>query len=233
MRGDPATELSGGIDCGAADSLFVLGQGYRERPDGSWQYDGERPGEGEWHAHGYFRRCLQVLQGGALVCIALWKRRWLNVATGHTCHSRPPDDPVLVRSSTLVVLLVLLGWLGSEHGLHTHTPLFPALVRGPSLRTLQRWLKRAAQHALRIQQAIRDALTRRSEPRPLEELIHGGLSPPAGIERRAFADPSAVATLWRALAMALQGATALVTPLAVLLAEARGRCDGPADNLVI
>jgi hypothetical protein len=211
------------------DSLCRVSGLYRRRPDGDLQYDGERPGSG-WHAHGYFPRWLWLLLDGAAERVRVWKRRWLLAGTTRTCHSRPPDDPPRMRSCTLVVALVLWSWLAGEAGLHGCTPVLPDLGERPCSRTAQRWLARARPNALQIQQAVRSAVIERSEPRPVERLFPRGLPPPPGLLRRRWQDPPLVASLWRALALALHGASALLLPVTLLLAEARGRWEGAIDS---
>ena len=212
--------------------LFQESGSYRVRGDGELQYDGERPGPG-WHAHGYFAVTLWMLADGVVRRIRVHKRRWLDTVTGATRHSRPPDDPVGARSSTLVAFLALWGWLVSEHGLHRHEPVVPGLDAAVSRRTVQRWLRRAQRHAIAIQQAVRLAVIQRCEPRPVESLFRGGLPPPPSLMRRAWKDPPGIGSLWRGLAYAVRGSDRLLIPLSTLLAEARGRWDGPADSLVI
>ena len=205
---------------------------YRVRGAGELQYDGERPGP-TWHAHGYFAVSLWMLVDGVVQRMRVHKRRWLDTVTGVTCHSRPPDAPLGARSSTLVVFAVLWGWLSSGQGLHRHEPLVSGADVAVSRRTMQRWLLRALRRAIEIQHAILQVLIQRCEPRPVESLFPRGLSPPPSLMRRAWRDPTSVATLWRGLAYAVQGSNKLEIPLSTLLAEARGRWNGPADSLVI
>jgi hypothetical protein len=122
----------------------------------------------------------------------------------------------------LVYVLALFGWLSSPRGAHAHEPLILDAddVQAPSARTMQRWLRRALPSALETQQAYRLAVIERCEPRPVESLFSGGLSPPVGI-RRSWRDPPLVASLWRAFALTLGAALKLDLPAALLLAEAR------------
>jgi len=212
--------------------LFQVSSEYRIRSDGDLQFDGQRPGPG-WHAHGYFAVTLWMLADGVVQRIRVHKRRWLDTITGTTCHSRPPDDPAGARSSTLVVFLSLWGWLTSGHGLHRHEPVVPSLDAAVSRRTLQRWLRRALGRAMTIQQAIRLAVIQRCEPRPVESLFRWGLPPPPSLMHRAWKDPLLVGRLWRGLTYAVRGSIRFEIPLSTLLAEARGRWDGPADSLMI
>jgi len=222
----------------SSDSLCVISPRLlRRRPDGSLQFDGKRPvdpgrPDEKWHAHGYFRRSLVVLIRGARQTITVWKRRWRLVGTNRTTHSRPPDDAPRLRYCTLIVVLMLWGWFGHGGGLDDQRPVLAALNEGASTSTLRRWGGRAQRCALAFQQAIRHTLIERSEPRPVERLFPGGLSPPPELQRRRWQDPSAVSSLWRALAMTMYGAAALRVPVATLLAEARGRWEGPGDSVL-
>lgn len=194
------------------------------RSCGSWQYNGERPGPG-WHAHGYFATRLLFIEGDRLVRRQVFKRRWLHVSTGRTRHSRPPDALPHFSVTTVLVVVLLARFLALV------VPHVDALeleeVR--SERTLQRWSHRAQSVALQVQQAIRRALIERCEPRPVEQLFKGGLSPPDDPS----ADPTPVSTLQRGLSMGLQGALALEVSLSVLLAEARGRWTEPTSPFPI
>lgn len=187
-------------------------------PDGRLVYRGIRPGP-EWEGHGTFRRMLFTLEAGQLVRIVVHKQRWRLRGTTRTCHSRPPDDVASVWFCSLIVATALWGWLSSDSGLHRHEPALPALSDSPSPRTVQRWLERALAHADETALALRRAVIERSEPRPLESHVGGGLSPP---ERR-WGDPSAVTTLHSGLSLLYEGAAALDVHVSLLLAEARGR----------
>jgi len=197
---------------------------FLRRSCGSLQYDGHRPGPG-WHAHGYFAAQLIFIEGDRLVARQVFKRRWLEISTRRTCHSRPPDALPHFQVSTVLVVLFLSRFLALA------VPDVDVLELGEvrSERTLQRWSRRAQRVALQVQQAIRRALIERSEPRPVEQLFKGGLSPPGA----PTADPSPVSTLQRGLSMALQGAHALEVSLSVLLAEARGRWTEPTSPFPI
>lgn len=92
---------------------------------------------------------------------------------------------------------------------------------------MQRWLARVAPHGERLQGVLRTAVLERSEPRPMEGLFPGGLSPPDGIRRRRWKDPRATYRLATALAFLVHGAAALSISTTVLLAEAHRRLDGP------
>lgn len=193
---------------------------FRRRHDGSLQFDGVRPGPG-WHAHGYCAADLTFIEGDRLVRRRVFKRRWLDVATRTTTHSRPPDARPYFRVSVVVIVLLLARVVGVEVSEVADVDLEDLR----SVRTLQRWRARAVRVGLHVQQAIRHALIERSEPRPVESLFEGGLSPP-----EASAGLPQVTTLSRGLLMAILGARGIETPLAVLLAEARGRWTGPTDR---
>ena len=192
-------------------------------------YEGARPGAG-WHRHGSFRRRLLTVIGGHLRRVWLLKQRWREVATGRTCHSRPPDDLPWLHFCTLVVALKLWSWLDGGRGVQKAPAVVEDVHDRPCPRTVQRWLTRALPHAMGIQQAIRLAVIERSEPRPVETLFPGGLSPPEALLRRRWRDPPALDKLWRALALLMGGALGLSVPAAVLLAEARGRWDETTVN---
>jgi hypothetical protein len=206
-------------------SLFVVGGVYRRRPGGELQYDGARP-NADLHAHGYFARRLWMLDAGPrrLVRGRIWKRRWLDPAVRTTCHSRPPDDAASVWSCTLIIALRLWSWLDSGRGLCNATEVVPELEQHPSERTVGRWLARAARRAPHLVQAIRQTVIERSEPRPVEHLFPAGLSPPEDLLHRPWQrDAQEIGHLWQALAWLYGGAISLRVPVALLLAEARGR----------
>ncbi len=220
MTGTVAVEL---LRQWAARSLFAAAEVYRSRASGELQYDGVRPDQG-WHAHGYFRVVLWMVVDGAPRRLGVWKRRWLEVATGRTVHSRPPDNLPRVSSCTLIVVLTLWSWLDGDAGVEGYRHALPGLEQHGSRRSVQRWLRRALPQSLKIQQAIRRAVIERCEPRPVEHLFPSGLSPPEGLVQRRWRTPSEVYPLWRGLALLMLAATTLDLPIPVLLAEARGRC---------
>ena len=203
----------------ADTSLCYLGCGY-VLYDGHVWWPGERPGPG-WHGHGWLCVWRWVLLKGRLQRIRLFKHRWLEVATGRTCHSRPPDEVPLTRYCSLVMVLELLCWL-TNGGLERYVSAFPDLGR-VDRRTVQRWLSRAQKRAMQTQQAARRALIEKNEPRPFERLFPGGLSPPVSLLLRRWKDPLAVQTLWRGLTILVVGAARSETETSILLAEARRR----------
>jgi hypothetical protein len=207
---------------------------YRRRPDGSWQYDGPRPGSG-WHGHGYCTKGLTTLQASKPVEVPLHKHRWLLKGTNTTQHSRPPDDARLVHFCTLIIVLRLWACLSGAVGFHHRREMLPDLGSCGSDRTVQRWLHQALEQASETKKAIELALEEKgkSEPRPKERLFRGGLSPPDSLVCRQWQNPPAVKALWQALAMLLVGAKKLGADVTILLAEARRRFSGPKDSFII
>ena len=217
--------MDGTIGAGVIEEVLGCGlttaaSSYERECDGRLVYRGERPGP-EWVGHGVFARWLWTLSDSRMCRIMVHKQRWRRRGTHETRHSRPPDDLGLVAFCSLVVTGVLWGWLASGRGAHGHQAVLPALSERPSRRTAQRWLRRALAHADETALALRRAVIERSEPRPMESHIGGGLSPPA--DRRRWADPIATSKLHSGLCLLLQAAVAFAVPVSVLLAEARGR----------
>jgi len=200
--------------------LTVAATVYRREADGRLVYRGERPGP-EWVGHGTFARRLWTLIGAEVRPVVVHKQRWRRRGSNETQHSRPPDDLGLVSFCSLLVVAALWAWLASGKGVHDHQPVLPSVAERPSRRTVQRWLRRARRHADETALALRRAVIERSEPRPMESHIGGGLSPPA--DRRRWADPSAIFKLHSGLSLLLQATVAFAVPVSVLLAEARGR----------
>ena len=218
MDGTPSPEE---LREAASSSLFLMGRIYARRRNGDLQFFGTRPGSG-WQGNGYFARNLVVLDAGRLRRVRLWKHRWWHPTEG-SCHSRPPDEVDRLSVCLLVYVLALFGWLSAPCGLHRHEPIFEDFQVTPSRRTLQRWLQRALPAALETQQTYRLAVIERCEPRPVESLFPAGLSPPEGMLQRHWLDPPLAAILWRAFALITGAAVKLRIPLALLLAEARGK----------
>ena len=214
----------------ASASLYLISGVYRRRGD-DLQYDGERPGP-RWHGHGYFSRWLWVLAPDGLVRVRLWKHRWKTSKANETCHSRPPDELGRISVCSLTFVLLMLGWLQASHGAARHHAVLDVLEGSVTRRTLMRWLPRASARAEESQQAMRLAVIERSEPRPVEKLFEGGLSPPDSLVQRNWRDPQAVTILWRGLTMLITGAVKLKVPAAILLAEARGRSATPQNPLL-
>jgi len=193
---------------------------YEREADGRLVFRGERPGA-EWLGHGTFARWLWTLVDADLRRVRVYKQRWRRRGTQQTRHSRPPDDLGSIAFCSLVVTAALWGWFASGRGVDSHDPVLPSLVVRPSRRTVQRWLRRALQHADETALALRRAVIERSEPRPMESHIGGGLSPPA--DRRRWADPITITKIHSGLYLLLQAAVAFAVPVSILLAEARGR----------
>ncbi len=132
------------------DSLFALGGVYRPHKNGTYIYVGERPGE-EWYGHGYFPRWLTMLTFGKPTKICVYKHRWRHRDTEKTTHSRPPDDPRLVRFCTLVVMLRIWAYVSSEFGFHNRKEVYEGMETGcGSERTVQRWTSRAMSNGIEI-----------------------------------------------------------------------------------
>jgi hypothetical protein len=171
-----------------------------------------------------------MLFDGHPVPVKIWKQRWRLVGTTTTCHSRPYDDPVLLRFCTLIVVLRIWSWVSSEVGFHNRTEQLEDLGDCGADRTVQRWTARAISNAMEIQQAIRLAVIEKAEPRPIESLFEGGLSPPDAVLNRRWKSPSDVEALWRAYAMLFVASRKLAIQASYLLAEARRRCHPNAKN---
>jgi hypothetical protein len=211
-------------------SLSAAAGTYLRRAGGGFVFFGHRPQQGRWHGHGYFPRTIWVLRGNMPVQITIWKHRWRMVGTSATCHSRPDEEAPSAGACLLIVVLIIFSWLDSGRGL-SHSarrePIDGIEETCASRRTVQRWFHKLLLQAMTIQQAIRRAVVERCEPRPVEIVFQGGLSPPEGLRRRGWKDPSPAETLWRALAILFRGALALDVTAAHLLAEARGRWSDP------
>jgi len=191
---------------------------YGVEADGRRVFRGVRPGD-DWHRHGTFERRLFTLKAGKLIRITVHKQRWRLRGTTQTCHSRPPDDLASVWFCSLIVATSLWSWLTGDEGLHRRAPALDALEERPSPRTVQRWLARALPHCDETATALRRAVIERSEPRPMESHVGGGLSPP----HRRWGSSNAVWPLHSGLSLLYEGATALDVHVSLLLAEARGR----------
>ena len=199
-----------------------------QRANGDLQYVGVRP-SGGWHVHGWCRRWLRVLIDGEVRRVRLFKSRWRRGRKGPTCHNRPPDERAFIRLSSILLVLKLYGWLDGNGGLHSRQPSTEPLPIAVSPRTMLRWFHRALPHALAIQQAIREAVIERCEPRPMEQLFPSGLSPPDGFLRRRWTDAASTIALWRGFALLFGAAIVLDLNPTFLLAEARGRMCTPED----
>jgi hypothetical protein len=194
---------------------------YERRADGVLVFRGERPGD-DWDAHGFFPRWLQTLVDGVRVRERLLKQRWRHVS-GSTCHSRPSDDVAQIHFCTAIVVLCLCAWLVSGDGAASYNDVFPSLSERPSRRTVQRWMQRALDHATSTHQFFRLVVIERGEPRPMKRLFPSGLAPPGSEDRRRWKAAASVDLLRGGLEIAIDGAVSFDVPLALLLAEARGR----------
>jgi len=220
MRGE---RLGDGALAWVRDSLFALTGIYTPLGNGKYMYTGVRPGS-SWHGHGYFPKTLTVLQDSAPVVIRLYKHRWIDTLTQRTVHDRPPDDPVLVRYCTLILLLRVWAVVSSPVGFHHRKEVYESLASGcGSDRTVQRWTARALENAMEIQQAIRLSIIEEVEPRPVERLFDGGLSPPHAVVQKRWSTPKNITKLYRGYAMLLVAAKGLATHASFLLAGARRR----------
>lgn len=205
------------------DSLFALGGVYLPLGPGRWIYPGERPGEG-WHGHGYFPKTLTMLCDGAPKVVQVFKHRWIDTVTGQTVHSRPPDDPVLVRYCMLILFLRVWAVISSDLGFRHRTEFFEGLENDcGSDRTVQRWSARMTENAMEIHQAIRLAIIEEVEPRPVESLFDGGLSPPHVVTQKRWKSPSNIPILYQGCAMLLVASRELALHASHLLAGARRR----------
>ncbi len=205
------------------NSLFAIGGVYRRHKSGTYVYVGERPGA-EWYGHGYFPKWLTMLVEGQALQVCVYKHRWIHRRTGETTHSRPPDDPCLVRFCTLVVMLRVWASVSSELGFHNRGEAYEGLETGcGSDRTVQRWTSRMMSNGMEFQQAIRLMLIEESEPRPMERLFEGGLSPPDAVMKRRWTSPQNHLRLYHGVAMLLVASRKLAKHTSCLLAGARRR----------
>jgi len=219
----------------ALRSLVLLGFGYVRVSDDVYAWIGERPGPG-WHVHGWTAVNPVIATGnGVTRRIKLLKRRGLNTepdASPRTIHDRPADD-LGVRFDALIVAAALWCWLDGLRGVHTfETPFHD----GPAPRTILRWHRRARENALDTQHAIRAVLVERCEPRPVEQLFPGGVSPPGCLLRHGWRDLGRTSTLCQGLTMLFRGAEKLAPkvwiPTPALLAEARGKVNDPRTTVL-
>ena len=205
------------------DSLFALGGVYTPKGNGEFVFQGSCPGK-QWHGHGYFPKWLTMLVSGVPTKVRVYKHRWIHIETGKTMHSRPPDDPVMVRFCSLIVMLRIWGWVSSGVGFHNRTEMFEGLESDCGTdRTVQRWTREAMLNGIGVQQAIRLAIIEVREPRPVEKLFDGGLSPPDAVTKRRWKSSQKPNELYRGYAMLLVAARELAQHASYLLAGARRR----------
>ncbi len=223
MNGIEVGDIMEDVEPWVRDSLFALGGVYTSKGDGTFVYEGERPRE-EWHGHGYFPKWLTMLVSGLPTKVRVYKHRWIHSETGKTTHSRPPDDPVMVRFCSLVVMLRIWGWVSSEVGFHNRNEVYEELESHCGTdRTVQRWTQTAMQNGIAVQQAIRLAIIEEREPRPVEKLFEGGLSPPDAVTKRRWKSSENLNALYRGYAMLFVAARKLAKHASYLLAGARRR----------
>jgi len=158
----------------------------------------------------------------ALRVVRVWKHRWLCLCCGRTMNTGPPDVLPYIPLCTLVIVMLLWGYLNGETGTHNAFP--KELEHSVGARTLARYLKRAKALCLNTQQAIREVLIEQKEPRPWEECFHSGLSPPPSLTKR-HREPSPAGMLWRALSMLLYGSKTLSASPCLLMARAREKSE--------
>lgn len=211
---------------GTESSLGFVSGVYASR-GASLIFVGRRPGAG-WHGHGYTPARPWLLRRGEPVRVLVLKRRWLHVESGRTITSQPPDLLPRRRVCTLILARLICAVLVASVGVHRFEH---RLLAVRSVRQIQRDLQAAFELAVRTQQAIREALMKRCEPQPVEELWKGGLDPPKQISRRSRHPNAPV--VWRALEMLHISAKTLSTSSTHLLAEARGRWTGCNDQFLI
>jgi len=189
---------------------------------GGVRYDGERPGP-DWHAHGWCSKSLVVLKDGVLTLVTLFKQRWRLKHSNLTCHSRPPTDPCYIGFCSLIIVLRIFACLCCPRGFFHRTELSPALQQCGSDRSVKRWLARALRCSLSFQQAIRQMVLSKYEPRPEEDVLCRGRDPPLELVLRYQRTVVSVSTLWRAFDWLFVAAKDLSTDVSTLLVEARRR----------
>ncbi|MFH1468991.1 MAG: hypothetical protein ABIO70_31685 [Pseudomonadota bacterium] len=210
--------------------LASLGDGflgrYARRRGGVWLWEGPRPGP-DWHRHDWRPIQIPFLGLKGLWKQNIYRRRWRLAGTTQTSQDHCPDEVLGTRVSVLTLTLKLWVYLSSGHGVQTYDEVVEDLEGVGARRTVQRWLRGLAPSGLRLQQALRTAVIERLEPKPVEDLFPGGVSPPWSIGCRRWKAPEEVYSLATALTFLFAGALALKTTATVLLAEAHRRLDGP------
>jgi hypothetical protein len=203
----------------ASSSILLNPSLYRRIDERTYRFLGERPGP-DWHAHGTFSVAIKVIDCARARVISLIKPRWKHKTTGVTTHSAPND--IFGIGADPLVAAVLVGSSLDRGGNRVATRPFAGLAGNPSRRTLQRWTRTMLRRVSIIEDAVREVVRRKCEPRPWESLFPLGLPPPTtvgGSLRTSVA-------LWRlraTLALVFRVSKAFVIPTATLLAEARGR----------
>jgi hypothetical protein len=164
-------------------------------------------------------RWLRTFVDGRIDRIRLRKPRYLCLTCHQTFSLDPPEVLPYKRYSSFLIVLCLWSYLVSMAGMHHCLP--GAVSEDISARTVARHLSLAKALAVETQQAIREVLIRKTEPRPVEDLFPGGLDPPESLRRKQSKEPDTAGTLWRALSMLRQGAQALSIDPRTLLAWAQ------------
>jgi len=190
-------------------------------------YRGEAPAEcprcgsrrERYHSHGGFLRWLRTFVDGRIKRIRLRKPRFLCLACQQTFSLHPPEVLAYKGYSSFLIVLCLWSYLVSMGGMHHCLP--GEVSEDISTRTVARHLRSAKALAVETQQAIREVLIRKTEPRPVEDLFPGGLDPPVSLRRKQNKEPDSAGTLWRALFMLRQGAQSLSIDPRTLLAWAQ------------
>lgn len=214
------------------DVQAALGEGLvgsYSQEGGRWRYEGPRPGPG-WHRHDWQPRRLVLARRTGVETRVVHRRRWRLTGTTQTRLDRCPDELGLLHATVLTVLYYLWAWLASGRGLEGFDEPFSRLEPPVSRRTVQRWRAQLRPAAMRLQQALRTTVLERHEPRPIEKLFPGGLSPPGCVWGRWWKGPDGTYSLATALSFLFAGSVALKISATVLLAEARRRLDGPLGS---
>ncbi len=226
---------------GVQDGLmFSLGSaakdkryGYGSVGEGEAMFLGTRPrrcvsceheGPTGIHAHGFTGCRMVTYRMGGLRPVWLLKRRWLCVACGLTWHLRPPDQLRGVGVCTLVYVVFL--WAVVAYGMDGAYEALPKdACDYVEVATLARWLPRACAASAETEEAIREAVGKKSEPGPDESAFTTGLSPPAAELRRCRPEPPQVAQLCRSFAMIEATYEFDRVPYTRTLAQARAAAD--------
>ena len=188
-------------------------------------------GAGHYHAHGSFRRWLKAIVWGGIVKIRLRKPRFLCLSCLHTFSLHPPETIPYQRVCVAMIAAFLWCYLASAGGFHNC--LDPELSEHVSVRNLARHVKRAKRCALDTQQAIREVVMEKIEPRPKEEIFPGGLDPPDSLLRKQRHEPKEAAILWRALELARQASHTIFSDPRALLAWANQNNDAKKRSFLI
>ena len=147
---------------------------------------------GGFHAHGRYKRSLTTIHRQAISQIKVWRQRWLCLSCGRTMNNGTADVLAYVPNCTLVIAALLWAYFQDERGYYKHCDQYWGQAAAP--RTLARYLKRAKAVCRNTQQAIRQVLIERSEPRPWDQGFAHGLSPPGWLIKR-HRDPDAIGIL--------------------------------------